>query len=78
MKLYEIATNVEVTDGDRKYFYWVPLAKPERAIRAALKKHRTVMGLGMTVKGQTIADAPLTARIIPHKGLDPALTMSSS
>lgn len=43
MRLYEIATQVKVTDNDRTYFYWVTVARPEKAKAAALKKHATTM-----------------------------------
>jgi hypothetical protein len=68
-----IATKVQVIDGERKYFYWVALVNPERAKRAALRKHRDRMGLGMRVRGQYIADASLSATVVPTYGLEPAL-----
>lgn len=45
MRLCEVATQVRVMDGERPYFYWVTVANPEKAVAAAIKKHRTLMGL---------------------------------
>ena len=65
MRLNEIETNVQVTDGDKHYYYWVTQSRPEIAKRAALRKHRDRMGIGMRVRGQDIADKELTATIMP-------------
>ena len=75
MRLNEIATKVAVQDGDRHYYYWVTVANPEKAKRAALHKHRDRMGLGMTIRGNVIADHDLTATIVPSAGPEAALTM---
>jgi hypothetical protein len=53
MRLYEIATQVKIIDGDRPYVYWVTTTKPEKAKIAAIKKHRTMMGPGQ--EGELIA-----------------------
>ncbi len=49
MRLNEVATQVKIIDGEgdkaRSYYYWVTVAKPEKAMRAAKKKHRDRMSL---------------------------------
>ncbi len=64
MRLNEVATQVKIIDGEgdkaRSYYYWVTVAKPEKAMRAAKKKHRDRMGL--------VLDKDLTATIVNHSG----------
>ena len=45
MRLCEVATQVKVVDGERPFYYWVTVANPTKAVAAAIKKHRTLMGL---------------------------------